>query len=382
MTQTLRSNRGIALPLALFAIVIMGALITALFTVTRLEQRQGDNSVASLQAFEAAEAGLATLLNNWTAGNYNALALNTSATGSPVTLGGGAQYQTTIRRTSPTTFLVTSEGRVVTANGVIRNRRQVAQMVRMITPALGMQAAVTTLHGLDVSGSAEVSGADSIPGGWGAVCPPAGAGVAGIRDSAGNIHLSNGCITHNCVTGSPATMADPTITSGSFNNFGDFTFSDLAAMATKTLNGGTWNGIQPAVTSGTPQACNYGVLTNWGAPRSASTHPCFNYFPIIYASSSIRLTGGTGQGILLVNGDLDISGGFEFFGPVIVRGEIRSTGTGGHIYGGVMSQDANFDVSLISGNSVVNYSACAVNRALQGSALGRPVGNRSWVAVF
>lgn len=378
-TPTLRSERGIALPLALFGIIIIGAIIAALFTVTRMEQRQGDGSVASLQAFEAAETGLAALVTNWNTGAYNSLATGDSVVNGTVTVGGGAQYQTKIRKVNGAMFVATSEGQLINSNGAIRNRRQVVQVVRLAQPTIAMNAAVTTRVGLTVSGSSEISGVDSIPAGWGGSCPAAGPSVPGIRDSSGNVTTSGSCSGASCIVGTPQILTDPTVTSSDFNVFGDFTFADLAAMATKNLTANTYTGIAPSVVG---SACDQSVLINWGGPRQATTHPCFNYFPIIYADDDVRISGGEGQGILLVNGDLEISGGFEFFGPVIVRGEVRSTGTGGHIYGGVMSEDANFTVSLISGNSVVNYSACAITRALNGSATGRPVGNRGWVAVY
>jgi hypothetical protein len=132
--------------------------------------------------------------------------------------------------------------------------------------------------------------------------------------------------------GNPQILTDPTVSTNSFTQFGNTNFAQLAAMADLVVSG-TINSIAPAVT-GLPPVCNTAVATNWGAPLAPLT-PCGNYFPIIYAPGDVRLTGGAGQGILLVSGDLDVSGGVEFYGPVIVMGTIRSTGTGGHIYGGV-----------------------------------------------
>jgi hypothetical protein len=83
-----------------------------------------------------------------------------------------------------------------------------------------------------------------------------------------------------------------------------------------------------------------------------------------------------------VNGDLELSGGVQFFGPVIAMGEVRSTGTGGHITGGVMSRDANLTISTFTGNSVVDFSACAVQRALRGSARAKPLDSRGWAQVY
>lgn len=382
MTITsLRSRRGMALPLALFALIIIGVLITAVFTIARLEARQGNGSIATLQAFEAAETGLATMLGNWNTASYNALQVDSTLTLPTVTVGGGARYATSIRKMNATTFLARSEGQLLDPNGRISTRREVVQLMRLLQAQIPINAAITTRVGINVTGSSQVSGVDSIPGGWGSSCPPAGPTRPGIRDSSGNVTTSGACSGASCIVGSPRIQTDPTVTTSSFTQFGAVSFASLAASATKVLSASVYNGIGP-VTTGSPAVCSTGVLTNWGAPRSPSTHACFNYLPVIYHPGDVKLNGGTGQGVLLVGGNLELAGGFEFFGPVVVMGRLRSTGTGGHIYGGLMANDADLTVSLLSGNSVVNYSSCAVNRALQAIATGRPLGGRSWAAVY
>src|SRR5205814_7090438 len=102
---------------------------------------------------------------------------------------------------------------------------------------------------------------------------------------------------------------------------------------------GTYNGIGPVI-SGT--TCVTSNSSNWGDPLTPAT-PCASYFPIIrfqgVSTAVTKLTGGFGQGILIVDGDLEVSGGFQFFGPVIVRGHFKTTGTGGHFNGGVIAAD-------------------------------------------
>jgi hypothetical protein len=370
-----------ALPLALFALIIIGVLITAVFTIARLESRQGNASIATLQAFEAAETGLASMLGNWNNASYNALQVDSTLTLPTVNVGGGARYVASLRKMNATTFLARSEGQLLDPNGRIRNRREVVQLMRLLTAQIPVNAAITTRVGINITGSSQVSGVDSIPGGWGASCPPAGATRPGVRDSSGNVTTGGACSGASCIVGSPQIQTDPTVTTSSFTQFGSVSFASLAATATKVLSANVYNGIGPA-TTGSPAVCDQSVLINWGAPRSAATHPCFNYLPVIYHPGNVKLNGGSGQGILLVGGDLELAGGFEFFGPVIVMGRFRSTGTGGHIYGGLMANDADLTVSLLSGNSVVNFSSCAVNRALQSAATGRPLGGRSWAAVY
>jgi hypothetical protein len=374
-------ERGIALPLVLFVLVIVGVIISGTFYIARLEQKTGDNAVAATQAAAVAEAGVDSVLANWSPSAYNNMASGTEiAFPTVTTLGGNASYTAVLRRLNSRVFMVRADGRQAFPGGGLAGRRQVAKLVRLDIPLIAMNAAITTRTGLTVSGSSDVSGVDSIPGSMGAICPPAGPTVPGIRDSSGNVTTSGACSGASCIVGNPQILTDPTVSTNSFTQFGSTNFAQLAARANFTVSG-TINSIAPAVTVGPPSLCNYAITTNWGAPL-APFSPCGDYFPIIYAPGDVRLTGGAGQGILLVQGDLDVSGGVEFYGPVIVMGTIRSTGTGGHIYGGVMSSNANLGTVLVSGNSVVNYSSCTIARALQGVSLAAPLGERSWAQLY
>ena len=373
-------QRGIALPIALFALVIIAALLAGSFYMGRMEQHHGDNVVARAQAGEAAEAGLAETVASWDPAVFNAMANASEITLSTVTVGGTNTYTPTLRRINQSTFLVRSEGRHLSRTGAVITRQQLGRLVRLTIPDIDMNAAVTTRVGISIGGSSEVSGSDSVPPSLAGACPPPGTPAPGIRDSSGNVNTFGSCSGATCITGSPQILTDPTITTGSFNQFGDLNFADLAAMANKTVSG-TLNGIGPTVNTGPPLSCKTTDLRNWGDPTSP-TGTCFSYFPIIYAAGNLRITGGQGQGILLVGGDLDISGGFEFYVPVIVLGAVSSTGTGGHIVGGLMAQNALLNTTVITGNSAVTFSRCAISRALQASATARSLGSRSWSQLY
>jgi hypothetical protein len=122
-------------------------------------------------------------------------------------------------------------------------------------------------------------------------------------------------------------------------------------------------------------------LTNWGDPLDP-TGPCGNYFPIIYSENTLRINGDRGQGVLIVNGDLEVQGNFEFFGPVIVKGHLKTTGTGGHFNGGVIAANVDLEQNTVLGNAVVNFSSCALLKALNGSASAALLQERSWVNLF
>ena len=119
---------------------------------------------------------------------------------------------------------------------------------------------------------------------------------------------------------------------------------------------------------------------NWGSPLTTGG-PCGNYFPIIWASGDLNINQVQGQGILLVDGDLSVQGGFEFYGPVIVKKTLKTTGSGGHFNGGVIAANINLDQNTVLGNAVINYSKCALLKALNASATASVLKERGWFAV-
>ncbi len=79
--------------------------------------------------------------------------------------------------------------------------------------------------------------------------------------------------------------------------------------------------------------------------------------------------GSIGAGVLVVRGNLHISGQFEFVGLVIVLGEVSTDVTGGgqgcHIWGSLLSKTVDFK---IAGNADICYSSDALKRLKPRSA--------------
>ncbi len=116
---------------------------------------------------------------------------------------------------------------------------------------------------------------------------------------------------------------------------------------------------------------NSATLTgmNWGSPtpgatqQSPSSCGTDNIVYINTNSTYVKLTGGTsGCGILLVEGDLSLHGGFQWYGPILVTGFITFTGgggknvTGGILAGGMVSAD------LLSGDANIIYCSRAIDK--------------------
>ena len=131
-------------------------------------------------------------------------------------------------------------------------------------------------------------------------------------------------------------------------------------------------------------SCNRGAYLNWGEPTDLS-HACAGYFPIIHVNGDARMqSGGRGQGILLVEGDLDLRGAFEFYGVVIVQGAFQTQGSGNRVNGAVWASNAQIQDQSLVGGSVTQYSSCAVEQAILNNASlnrARPIMDRGWVDV-
>jgi hypothetical protein len=373
------NERGIALAVAIFALVVIGAIVAGTFFAGRLEQQSGQASVYATQAAEAAEAGLSDEISSLNATTLNAMAVG-GAPGAArtTTLGGQVSANATARRLTSSLFLVEALGsRGNGAGGTLATRR-LGTVIRLDQAQIAVNAGLTAIGTVTVTGNSTVSGRDATPSTWttaGVSCPPS-ADVTGVR--------YNGTLSQqgsSTINGNPPSTPDNTLNSS--NIFGNSDFNNLKALATLVISGNI-SGLAPA-TTGTPARCDASVQNNWGAPTDAAS-PCFNYFPIIYHSGDMSLSGtGAGQGILLVEGNLQVQGRIDFYGPVIVTGAVAIRGTGSDdvkFYGGVMAQDVTLDDSRLSGNATVNYSSCAIRRALQGSAIPTPLSERSWVQLY
>ena len=65
MKPILSNERGMALAVAIFALVVVGALVAGAFFAGTQEQRVGENSRRLTQSFGAAETGLNEIIRKW-----------------------------------------------------------------------------------------------------------------------------------------------------------------------------------------------------------------------------------------------------------------------------------------------------------------------------
>lgn len=386
--QGRRPRRGFALAVAIFAIVIIGALISGAFFASNQEYRIGANTLIQQRAFSAAEYGMDSTIRGWQK------AWNTGmATGAVKTLtyanstdltGAWSNIPTsdTVRIThlNQLTFLVVSTG-VAGSGSSMQARRRTSAVLRIAIPQMQFEAALTTRGTTKLGGSSFIDGNDHNPSGWS--CPPTGAALPGLTVSDTTQVQTSGCSNYSCLSGNPKLAQNPLAAdTNTYFNYVNSTYNTLTASADKIYqDGSTPSGLSPSYNAN--GSCNTQSTTNWGDPnRATPAGACETYLPIIWIQGSAHITGGSGQGVLLVDGDLTVDGGFTFYGPVIVRGNLKTAGTGGHFNGGVMAANVDLGETTVLGNAVISYSSCAIVSVLSGTTLPKLASRRPWAEMF
>ena len=378
------NRRGFALAMSLLAIVVIGAMVAGGYMAGVQYYRMGRNSLVEQRAMAATELGLDSAYATWNK------SWNTQATGTVTTLAYSAPNGTwvdTVRITklNQLSSLVVSEGRAGGFSTPLSARRRVAMIVVLNMPKVNQLGALTSRGTVTIGGSTAISGLDTTFSGWN--CPPAGTGIAGAAvPSLSNLAWGGSCTGGTCVSGTPfVSISAAASDTNTYFSYGSLKWSQLVAMADKSVSGTLTHVRASTSTSGGVTTCTTSDVNNWGDPnRAIPAGACEGYFPIVYAPGDISINGDQGQGVLMVNGNLSIQGGFVFYGQVIVRGTVKLTGTGNHIYGGVMAANVvdSTDASKLAGNSSIRYSRCAVTTVFVNSAMGTRAPQRSWVELY
>ena len=412
MRRIVRPRRGIALVIALLAIVVVGALIVSAFFSSTQEYRIGRNTLVVQRAFAVAEYGLNSEIAGWDKTRYMPGSSKYMQPGdvdnTPVYVADGDTARVRVSRLNQNTFWVVSEGSAAMGVAQVKSMQRTNGLVRIAYPSVNVRGAVTARGDVSVSGSARVFGTDLLNSTDAAVQSELREVRAwdqcaeiGTEDKAGISVSSTATVDAGTgqtrIYGSPAVQKEAASGSAStYVQYGDETWSTLEAAAAaagmKLPAVGNAKFASPAPTATAAGACNTADTMNWGEPYRVGTTvaACKNYFPIVYLDGSVHLNGGRGQGILMVNGDLDMNGGFEWYGIIIVRNEIKKGNGGAKVVGAVMSASATLvengdggdDDNEFIGNQNIFYSKCAVQSALSGSAPLVYVKERSWAQMF
>jgi len=383
----MKNERGMALAITVFALVVVAALVAGTFYAATQEQRTSDNGRRSVTALGAAEAGIDDVVTTWGTKTTKLNPMATYPTDSATygtsaapdtTPGKSGTYVATVYHLNSNIFLVDVTGRdksnATQGQGIgVGGRERLGALVKIQPINFNVSASLTTRNSVTLSGNATADGTDSPPPAW--ACPPAGPALAGVSTSTGATVSTNG---NGTVAGNPAVQHDTGITT-KFAGI-DSIYAQLAARAGIVLSGGNYK----TDASFTGAACNTGDQFNWG--DGVNSTACSTYFPIIHITGDVTLNGNQGQGVLLVDGNISVQGSYQFFGITIAKGSIGSAGggsTAAHFYGATMAQDVNLSTTnTLSGKATLLYSNCAIQTVISNVAVTSLLRSRSWVQLY
>ncbi len=368
--KLVRERRGSALMFVIIAMVLLAVLSLSAVMGTMHEFKAGRNMLSQQRALTIAEYGLNGQLGNWTAAR-TALAVG-AVDSSNVVVTVGDTAKVAVMRLNATTFLITSLGRSSVGNGQLESQRQVSMLVRMSGPTIAAGSALTSLGEVETQGSVAITGKSTTPPGWSscptsrdtfAISAPPGVKVAVQKPKS----QADGGVTADGRLSAPNALT----------TFGTETWASLVSRANITYTSKS----NPSPT-GTATTCSYSA-TNWGEPErgGGSIAACQNYFPIIYSPGDLKLTGGRGQGLLIVDGGLTITGNFVFVGLILVRDDVQIAGTP-KMYGALMTRSQGGSKTDLQGNMSLSYSPCAISQAMGAQAVPSRSKHRSWVQLF
>jgi Tfp pilus assembly protein PilV len=382
-------RKGFAMFMALGALVIVAVLIAGSSFLTAQEARLGQNQLVQSRALAAAEYGLNRIQADWDK-TPNLQMANGAFFDTSYTISNQGTVSVRYIRLNNETFWIVSEGRATVGNSTSAARtavKRVGAILRLRVPTITTQGSVTTAGNINAGGNANIRGNDSTPPGWSG-CTAGAPKAALVIGTTATYNLPNGANASN-VTGSPI-VSTSTLASDSntYVRFGDETWTALVAGAnitTSSLSGGV------PTTNPADGSCKKTDTGNWGEPWRTAQHSgavtaCNNYFPIVYVSTTASVSGGRGQGILLINGDFKMGGGFEWYGLVIIKDDMTKGAGTSTIQGSVMARNANTtatdNTEDFTGTANILYSGCSLDRALRGSAQVVQAKHRAWTEMY
>ena len=331
------NRRGAVLPLSVIVLALMGVAVAITHSQVSSERRIASDQRAQLGAFAVAQSGLSRYLSAVSAKPAGPVDIN--YTDLP---GGTAQVSLRMLRESTTTLLpaiyvITSRG-VNTAAKRFNSmapaaERTVATYALWVPAPFDLNGAFTSLSGMHKNGSS---------GAFNGVDGCVGSGMPAIAGAAVPNALYTGDFTP--INGNPP--------------------DDPVYMGTPGIGGTAkeevdidWAGIL----AGTYFPPGY-VLPAW--PTAAQ----FNNWPVVRANGDFTLP-GSGKGILIVTGDLTMSGGDQWEGLVLVGGTVTSNGNNSVLGATVSGLNVKLGVAvaqsvIANGNKNFQYNSCNLTRAL------------------
>ena len=338
----LRDRRGVALPLALLALLILTTLVIGFAAMASTEPMIASNHLRLAQARAAAEAGV----------EHAAWALSHAALPGgladplpspvPAPYDGSELVTVALRGAATASYRVTVAAgggpaeRAVSATGFMPDEAAAGRARQRITAVLVTLRFPDPPAALTAGGPIEIAGASSVDArGDGSCGPKAGTWSAGaaITRTPATVWGADGNATPN--------QATDIVEGGLAPDFERYALSDaeLGAMRSYARSHGTY--FQGSVTFDGAHPLPNGLVfvdTRSGGPVSPSS-PADDLAVVDIAGGAAADPGGTFRGWLVVNGSVRVTGDLRMLGFAYVQGALVHAGTG-QVTGAVMSRNA------------------------------------------
>lgn len=125
----------------------------------------------------------------------------------------------------------------------------------------------------------------------------------------------------------------------------------------------TLKGAATTTLTADQNGATYGNSSNYVTVYSDTDNPPNN--------QGLKLQNVTGYGILLVQGDLELGGGFQWNGIILTTGSVTLNGGGSgiNIQGLIFTGTSTLTDITINGGNVIGYDSCKVKNALSGTGV-------------
>jgi len=367
-------SRGVALAIVLAVLIVVAALLTAAVALSRLEVRAAAERHRLDRVFGQTELGLVAAATRWTPaalsrrlpGLFDSLAFAVPAPASPFPRRG------VLRRLSQGLFLLEVTAGDPTAPGSDAVAVHLGWLLGVRPVAVSPPPAALTARGAVVLGAGALVDGRDAPGTSWPECAPGDSGRAGLATNGPVTALAGASVSGY----PPAVRLGPEEDSALSASQARW-FAELASQAVVVGRRGVW-ATSPVASD---WHCDVSVVTNWGGPDLRSA--CDTYFPIIRVTGDLSLLSGLGQGILLVEGDLEVQGDYSFWGLVLVQGRLRAVKSPAilRVWGALLVGGLAAETGPIGGVAI-QYSKCLISRALQSSGRLAPLSSRAWRQLY
>jgi hypothetical protein len=391
LVRILTDQRGVALSMALLALLILGALVIAFSVLAASEPTIANNQLRVAQARAAAEAGLERAIWALTAGTQAvppagaiaalpAAAPYDGATFVPVTVSAGAVQVGGFRVTVTAGAQVNERtvdalGFAPAENGAGRSRQHITATVMQLRNIAGEAPCALCVRGdLNITGNSVVNARVPTDPSCGNKAGTLTTGLTNIGSGAAHVYGYNGTAPNGNVVGSDPTgpfdiiqPANPAQAQQFQDAFDAFAFKphELDTLKAIAKSRGTY--YQGAVTFNASNKMPDGIIfidTTTGNNITDST-PVSEFGSLTVHGNAGMNANNTFNGWVIVNGSASLSGNLRVNGMVYAVNDVSYAGTGtGQISGLMVSANIRDVVatqiydSTTTGNSAITFS-CA-----------------------